>query len=78
MPRVLVSETLQRSVYVDVSDEELLLLRSNVNHREDERQREEVRQRVMDEAGKQLSEAELEWVTTDCFDEEDNELFDIG
>jgi hypothetical protein len=74
MATVTYEQTLVKTVEVEVTDDELAILRSEGTSKEKER----VQQRVMDAASAQADDTPLEWCASSCTDEDGNELFDVG
>lgn len=73
MKRVYVSETMERGVWVEVSEDGLRELQDpqHPNYHT-------MRTLVLTQAAEQMPSAEISWVSTDVFDEQDNALFDVS
>lgn len=73
MARVTYTQTLQRCIEVEVSDEQLAALRDPEHPGHDD-----ARQAVVDAAVSRQDEHPVEFVMASCMDEQDEELFDVG
>lgn len=75
MPKVVYDQTLTRQVEVEVTEEELAILRGNPSD-----ERDAVQDRVLSQALETIDKDKIEPVFAlgTCLDENDEELFDVG